>query len=76
MFEIIMQLHGGGGSGGGGSAVKQSAPPSSAPGSMAAISSASEADRQRYQELLQKARGKRSTIYAGGEIEKALRLGE
>jgi len=75
MFEIIMQLHGGHGGGGSSTEVKQSAPASSA-GSSSRISSATETERQKYQEMLAKARGKKSTIYAGGEIEKALKLGE
>lgn len=72
MFEIIMQLHGGGGKGGGAS-IKQSAPGSTA---AATIANATDEQRQKYQELLSQAKGKKSTIYAGREIEKALKLGE
>ena len=71
MFEIIMQLHGGGG--GKAPTIKQSAPGSQA---AATIESATDGDRQRYQELLRSAKGKRYTNLAGGEIEKALKLGE
>lgn len=71
MFEIIMQLHGGGSKGG--PSIKQSAPGSTA---AATIANATDEERQKYQEQLAKARGKKSTIYAGSEIEKALRLGE
>lgn len=70
MFEIIMQLHGGSPKG---TTIKQSAPGSQA---AATIANATDQQRQEYQKLLRSARGKRYTNQAGGEIEKALKLGE
>lgn len=76
MFELILQLHGGG-SGGGGSTIKQSAPTSNA---AASVSSATNQERQKYQELLRSAKGKNFTNKTQGmamdnSIKKAL-LGE
>lgn len=70
MFEIIMQLHGGGPKA---TTIKQSAPGSQA---AAAIDNATADQRLNYQRLLRSAKGRRYTNQAGGEIEKALKLGE
>lgn len=75
MFELIMQLHGG--SGGGGSSIKQSAPTSNA---AASVASATNQERQKYQELLRSAKGKNFTNKTQGmamesSVKKAL-LGE
>ena len=75
MFELILQLHGGGR--GGGASVKQSAPTSNA---AASISGATNQERQKYQELLRSAKGKNFTNKTQGtamdnSIKKAL-LGE
>lgn len=61
MKEIKLQLHGGGG-GGSSQQVKQSAPGSSA---VATIDSATEGERQRIKEQMQKAKGRRYTNKTG-----------
>lgn len=77
MFELILQLHGGGHGGGGGPTIKQSAPVSNA---AASVSSATNEERQKYQELLRNAKGKNFTNKTQGmamenSVKKAL-LGE
>lgn len=76
MFELILQLHGGGG-GSDVEPVKSSAPGSSA---VATIDNATEGERQRLREQLSQQRGRRFTNKTGGtstleSIKKTL-LGE
>ena len=77
-MEILMQLHGDGGSGGGGATVKASAPGSN---QVAGIDTATEDERQSMRDKLSKAKGRRFTDKTGGQeslidtVKKAL-LGE